>query len=556
MKKIDSPISQSQITTNNDASNGFPCASLIFWGIIIAGLLGFAVLALKFWPYTMDDAYITFRYAQNFAAGHGLVFNPGELPRAEGITSPLYAILLSLIPTSVDIVTFSKWIGLFSAGLTALLIGRLILFLCHCFTSLHRSLMLILSAAGACYYLLNPYVVGNAVSGMETALSGLAFALFLLCLLHITSASDRPRHSMTVITAIIGIIVPMLRPDMGLIVIVSIIALLFLCQERRHQLFLILCTFAGLGILYFTARYIYYQMIFPLPFYIKQGGVNLGGLIELFSYIRHSNSLLIFVLFCFSFAISRDSSAKRPVKGFVLALIVGVGCQLLYYATIHHIMGFGLRYFQPVECGVIVLGFVGIGIIYAILTKFKYRNKISLRIVFAGLFGLIFLGHVNAYTSAKHTLIDWYAQGDGEVGITNWQPIIEASRYKSLHIAMNDCGAFPFYTGFTTIDLAGLNNREIALGHSSAATILEIKRKQPSLLFLCGSDKNNTDSLFGWEQLSSSDVFKIGYDYVGAIKVSKNYYWLVFTKPDQTTNHFLEELLKHGIFEYAQVSHD
>ncbi len=41
----------------------------------------------------VDDAYISFRYAQNLAHGHGLVFNPGE--RVEGYTNFLWTVLLA-----------------------------------------------------------------------------------------------------------------------------------------------------------------------------------------------------------------------------------------------------------------------------------------------------------------------------------------------------------------------------------------------------------------------------------------------------------------------------
>ncbi|HVW29285.1 MAG TPA: hypothetical protein VHC69_28155 [Polyangiaceae bacterium] len=41
----------------------------------------------------VDDAYIAFRYAANFADGSGLVWNPGE--RVEGYTNPLWVILMS-----------------------------------------------------------------------------------------------------------------------------------------------------------------------------------------------------------------------------------------------------------------------------------------------------------------------------------------------------------------------------------------------------------------------------------------------------------------------------
>jgi hypothetical protein len=43
----------------------------------------------------LDDFYITFRYAQNFAQGDGLVFNPGE--RVFGTTAPGYALGLGLL---------------------------------------------------------------------------------------------------------------------------------------------------------------------------------------------------------------------------------------------------------------------------------------------------------------------------------------------------------------------------------------------------------------------------------------------------------------------------
>ncbi|MDA1330570.1 MAG: hypothetical protein O3B43_05855 [Chloroflexi bacterium] len=55
-------------------------------------------------PRTIDDAFITFRYARNLLAGNGFVFNPGE--RVLGTTTPLYSLLLA-------------GIGIFSGGADA-----------------------------------------------------------------------------------------------------------------------------------------------------------------------------------------------------------------------------------------------------------------------------------------------------------------------------------------------------------------------------------------------------------------------------------------------------
>jgi len=130
---------------------------------------------------TLDDSYITFRYASNLAAGNGLVFNPGEHPRAEGITSPLYAVMLSLAALSgMDVVMFSKWLGIVACGFTSLVVGATIYVVVRSLTSLSPRSAMMVCCAGAAYYLSNAYVVGNAVSGMETALGALSFGVFLL----------------------------------------------------------------------------------------------------------------------------------------------------------------------------------------------------------------------------------------------------------------------------------------------------------------------------------------------------------------------------------------
>ena len=44
-------------------------------------------------PRTIDDPYITFRYARNLVSGNGFVFNPGEY--VQGTTTPLYTLLMA-----------------------------------------------------------------------------------------------------------------------------------------------------------------------------------------------------------------------------------------------------------------------------------------------------------------------------------------------------------------------------------------------------------------------------------------------------------------------------
>lgn len=67
-----------------DATTLTLCASLVASRIV--ALLCFSVF---------DDAFITFRYARNLAAGHGLVYNAGDW--VLGTTAPLFALMASLI---------------------------------------------------------------------------------------------------------------------------------------------------------------------------------------------------------------------------------------------------------------------------------------------------------------------------------------------------------------------------------------------------------------------------------------------------------------------------
>jgi hypothetical protein len=70
--------------------NGRGIAAHAWWvAVVVCAGLSFSI-----WAYTVDDAYIVYRYARNLAQGHGAVFNPGE--RVEGYSSPLWLIPATL----------------------------------------------------------------------------------------------------------------------------------------------------------------------------------------------------------------------------------------------------------------------------------------------------------------------------------------------------------------------------------------------------------------------------------------------------------------------------
>ncbi|HYG61937.1 MAG TPA: hypothetical protein VEL74_05115 [Thermoanaerobaculia bacterium] len=90
---------------------------------VFAVLAGLAVLVgVGFWGYSYDDAFITYRYARNFAEHGELVFNPGE--RVLGTTAPGYALLLGALTflTGISVPGWGTLISLASIGAVALVL--------------------------------------------------------------------------------------------------------------------------------------------------------------------------------------------------------------------------------------------------------------------------------------------------------------------------------------------------------------------------------------------------------------------------------------------------
>lgn len=134
----------------------------------VATLSGLACLPFAFVPGVhWDDAYITFRFADNLASGHGFVFNPGE--PSNGFTSALWTLALAavaLIAGPQSLPAAAQALGVICHAATAGVTAGLVL------DRLGRPWIAALAglAIGA-----NPLLVLLAVSGMETPL-----ALFLL----------------------------------------------------------------------------------------------------------------------------------------------------------------------------------------------------------------------------------------------------------------------------------------------------------------------------------------------------------------------------------------
>jgi hypothetical protein len=163
--------------------------------LLVAGLclLALAVRAAA-GPRTIDDAYITFRYARNLARGLGFVYNSGR--QVLGTTTPLYTLLMAL----------AYGTGLRDLPLVALVVNSLadaasVLLLYGLGQKLARSRLV---AAGlALAWALSPMSVTFAIGGMETSV-----VIFFLVATLAAYAAGRPRLS-----AVAMALAVLTRPD-------------------------------------------------------------------------------------------------------------------------------------------------------------------------------------------------------------------------------------------------------------------------------------------------------------------------------------------------------
>jgi len=231
----------------------------------ISALAAFVAGALVFVRWIPDDAYISFRYARNFARGMGLVFNPGE--RVEGYSNFLWTLVLGLLNRlGIDIVGAAVVLSAAAALGTVWVSLRL-------FDDVARE-----HAAGgpvprppllaaALLLIVSLPMVFWATSGLETFAA--AFFLVLGATLHVEAvARNRPSLHAPSIAAFLA--VALLRPEGVMFLVVNSVFLY--ARYRRHWPRSAAGTLIGAAVVVIAlalARWSYYHAIVPNTYWAK-----------------------------------------------------------------------------------------------------------------------------------------------------------------------------------------------------------------------------------------------------------------------------------------------
>jgi hypothetical protein len=212
-----------------------------------------------------EDSYITFRFAKNWVAGHGLTWNVGEAP-VEGYTNFLWVVLCAVsMKLGLDVVLVVQAVGVLAS------IGTLVyvyLFMrrvlqCSPLTSCIPPFFLAISGPFATW----------ASSGMETNAFG--FFLFLSCY-HFASYWNSSSPRALILSFASVLVATLLRPE-GFMIFGLLLGMSWLFSPRRlgqtlRDLAVPLAVYVLPFIVYFLWRLSYYGDLLPNTFYAKTGG--------------------------------------------------------------------------------------------------------------------------------------------------------------------------------------------------------------------------------------------------------------------------------------------
>ena len=380
-------------------------------------------LGLSFGPCTQDDAFISFRYAENLATGSGLVYNPGEY--VEGFTNLSWTLLLAgVMSVGLEPVAASTLMGLFALVWLVLATWRMGQSALSTRGAVVASLLVSMDAQLAL----------ESVEGLETTLYA---ALVTMGIHGAINRSGEIRSSGWFSLAFLT------RPD-GLLVwgATHLFSWARDGEWRSRLRTVIYGSWPIILIVLLTtvARIAYYGDPLPNTFYAKTGGWAVPrGLMYLWAHICSHPVLWGLVLVGLVRA-ERQVRLLGIIVSVVLGYVVWVGGDFKPTG----------RFIIPVLPVLCVIAGAGFDVL------FKRRKVGPMLVALAVGLGMV---RWNQWQQANEWAKERHANLESRRLVGDW---IAMNSPKGTVMAIHSAGAIPYYAGLETIDMWGLTNREVA----------------------------------------------------------------------------------------------
>jgi hypothetical protein len=493
----------------------------------VASVLAPAVILIwMFRKYTVDDAFISFRYAEHWAGGSGPVYNLGE--RVEGYTNFAWVALLALANRlGLDVVVAAKVGGVLFALLTLALTFRLAARL-HGGDGPLALLAPVLLATNGTFF-------RNAVNGLETVMFG---GLALLAVSLLDDVVKGVRSAGLFMGAVLAALV-LTRPD-GILWVGALGVLALLpraegdAQESPVPLWKValpwMICLVALG-LHELWRIGFYGQPLPNTYYAKLGGqphldlLRSGGA-QLYFFQSMVGGIAVLCA-CMVAVVVHSSRLVRA-----LAVLIAIRIAFVLYtggqAMEQH------RFLAPCLPMIYLLLQAAASGVWHVAGKPRIRFAPA-ALVLAPLVGWnLFLGWISWREASV------YASGLQNAHVALGQYLASHSPPDAV-VAVGDAGAIPYYSGRKAIDLYGLNDATIArlpgrYGDKFDIDYLWSRRPDyiviwssvPISQYRYASGRSVHDNV-----IEASERFRRDYAFVGDVAFQAGSYHLLFRrKPD------------------------
>jgi hypothetical protein len=381
------------------------------------------------WPSlgtTVDDAWISARYADQLVAGHGLIYSVG-LPAVEGYTNLLWVLLLAAAQAAgVDLFTAMESMGL-GFGLTAVALSSVAA------SRLHPE--------GG---LVAPWLLAASVQWGVAVSNGLETGLWLAALLAVPLAADGARTPATRVAAGIGLgLLGAVRPE-GFAV-GGVLTAALLVRDRRDAL--PLAAAAGLTVAaLFALRLSLYGAWLPNTFAAKSGSHEAHNL----RYVLYDGYLWPMVALAAGLAlpfVPRRSAA---------ALVAALGAGLVLLVLQVNLWMPGARLLLPG------------GLAAAVLIDAATAQRLGRALAAACLVGMLGLWATSVPRFARRY--------DAHHSVAPHNPASLAAQHLARHlprgsvVAVRDAGVFAYHLG-TDIVVVETHQRALTLPHPGGADL-------------------------------------------------------------------------------------
>ena len=488
-----------------------PASSLT--ALLIASAL-FVACAVWVMPFMPDDSFISFRYAEHLADGHGLAFNVGEKP-VEAYSNFLWIVVCAgLYQAGLNLPEATPYAGI----LLGLLSLHVLWTLCRRRAPLWTQQLLPLVILASC----GPFVI-YAVSGMEAAL----FALLLLLIVRfcedfVTAPGWRPLTALTSVSFLASLA----RPE-GLVafpVVVVLLAWYTRGDEARRrclrQLVLAAVAFGVVSVAYHAWRVSYFGDWLPTPFHSKgaEGASlssgwykNLHRYFLNWAYFSPPQGYFFAALFLAGLAGLRAArTAGVRAAGDGIAFVLGIVLSAVYANFVDWMPG--MRYHAPLAGMMLVPA----RHLHRLLPESAWRSAAGPR---TGRFASAALVVILAASVNLSQLRNAIAKMEESarlcyVPLAAW---LRAAVPPGSLLAIGDVGMVPYYSGLRTLDIhpESLTDAYIAKNAFTADYVLT-RKPQVIILSVRGVYSARMDPLH-WS-LYEHPTFRLEYGFVGTVR--------------------------------------